>query len=96
MEVTEVIIYTIKKEHRKNTEQILTALRTVVKEIKGFKDIKSFNGCNDETKLMDLVIWESLEDANNSKDIFRANQEYARISSYFDEMEYFNQFYSYL
>lgn len=96
MEVTEVIIYTIKKEHRANTSQILTDLRKVVKDIKGFKTIKSFNACNDESKLMDLVSWKSLEDAKNAKEAFEANPEYGRIASYFEDMEYFNQFYSFM
>lgn len=96
MEVTEVIIYKIKEQHRADTKKILTDLRAIVKEIDGFKSIQSFNGCNDASQLMDLVCWKSLEAANNSKDAFRANSEYNSISSYFDEMSYFNQFYSYL
>lgn len=96
MEVTEVIIYKIKEQHRAETKAILTDLRAIVKTIDGFKSIQSFNGCSDESQLMDLVCWNSLEAANNSKDTFKANPKYNRIASYFDEMSYFNQFYSYL
>ncbi|MEL6562622.1 MAG: hypothetical protein AAFQ94_30920 [Bacteroidota bacterium] len=96
MEVTELMIYKIKEKHRGNTKDILTDLRTVVNKIEGLKSIKSYSGCNDKDQLMDLVIWESIEAANNSKEQFHSDPDYERIAGYFDEMDYFNQFYAYL
>ena len=96
MEVTELMIYKIKEKHRDNSKEILMDLRTVVNKIKGLKSIKSYNGCNDENQLMDLVVWESIEAANNSKEQFHSDPDYEKIAGYFEEMEYFNQFYSYL
>jgi len=96
MEVKEVIIYSIKEEHQKNTNQILTDLRQLVKTMDGFKDIKSYHVCDDKNKLMDHVTWESIEAAKGAVEAFKQKPEYAKIADYFNEVEHFNHYYFFM
>ena len=92
MEVTEVVIYTLKEEYREQTKQVLTELRNLVQEMDGLKSIKSFHSCNEAHKLMDHVTWASEEDAKKAVDAFKTLPQYGEIVSKFEETIHFDQY----
>ncbi|MEL7148070.1 MAG: hypothetical protein AAFO69_16970 [Bacteroidota bacterium] len=96
MEVKEVIIYTIKEAHRANTKALLTELRQMVKELKGFKDIASYQSFEHPERLMDHVTWESIEDARAAIDTFKNHPAYGAIVSKFDETIHFDHYYFFM
>ncbi|MGB3467937.1 MAG: antibiotic biosynthesis monooxygenase [Cyclobacteriaceae bacterium] len=95
MEVTEVIVYSIKEAHKDQTGQILKELHEIVDKMEGMISQSTFSACDDPEKFMDFIRWKSSEDVENAKNIFESEPAYAKIMSYFDEMEYFKQFYDY-
>lgn len=95
MEVTEVIVYSIRKEHKERTEEILKELHQIVNAMEGLLSLETFKACNEPDTLMDFIRWDSMESVNAAKELFRSLPAYGKIAGYFEEMEYFKQFHKY-
>lgn len=70
-QVTEVVIYKIKKEHVLDFDSVAMQIKEEVKMLKGFISIETKAHTDDEGVFKDVCIWETKQDALNAFEKFQ-------------------------
>jgi len=82
--VLELVVYKIKKEKLTSFDSIFKQVSNELKTITGFESRKTGVSFKEENKLVDFLIWEDLEKAQNSMKIVKQNQ---KILEFFEMNE---------
>lgn len=90
--VVELVIYQIKPENKEDFPTLLPQVRKTVRQMKGFVSYKNFRAAKAENTIMDLVVWESLEDAKNAANQVREIAEFQPFMNIIDNVVSFDHY----
>ena len=94
--IVEVVVYKIKPETtEKYATEIIDFFRKLVMSFDGFISYEFFQSCRDEQTFMDLVLWDSLKNAEIAAKRVKEIQKGKEFKDYiesFDKVEIFNHF----
>lgn len=94
--IIEVVIYHIKPDYIDSYQQLdLLRFRSLVENLKGFRCYHTYQSCNQSTYHLDLVEWDSIEDAVVAAQSVQKMQQSPQFKDYleaFDKVEVFHHF----
>ena len=94
--IIEVVIYHIKPDYVDSYQQSdLLRFRALVASLKGFRSYHTYQSCNQSTYHLDLVEWDSIEDAVAAAQSVQKMQRSPQYKDYlnaFDKVETFHHF----
>ncbi len=90
--VVELVIYQIKPENKADFPALLPQVRKAVRQMKGFVSYKNFRAAKAENTIMDLVVWESLEDAKNAAKQVREIEEFQPFMNIIENVVSFDHY----
>ena len=94
--IAELVVYRIKsKATEKYVTEAIDYFRKLVMSFNGFVSYQFFQGCRDNQIFMDLVLWDSLENAEMASKKVKIIQKGEGFKDYiesFEKVEIFNHF----
>lgn len=94
--IAELVVYKIKPEaEKKYITVIIDHFRKLVMSFDGFISYEFFQSCRDSLTFMDLVLWDTLENAENAAKKVKEIQHDKSFKDYiesFEKVEIFNHF----
>ena len=87
-QIAELVVYRIKSECRKEyVGEVINSFKQLVMSLKGFISYDFFQGCKDENLFMDLVFWDSLENAELEAKKVKEIQKGEEFKDYIESFE---------
>ena len=94
--ITELVVYKIKPETKeKYITEIIDHFRKLVMSFDGFISYEFFQSCGDNLTFMDLVLWDTLEHAEDASKKVKEIQKEKDFKDYmesFEKVEIFHHF----
>jgi len=86
--ITELVVYKIKPETaEKYAAEIIDHFRKLVMSFDGFISYEFLQSCRDRLFFMDLVLWDTLENAENAAKKVKEIQKEERYKDYLESFE---------
>lgn len=90
-EILEVVVYKIKPQYLDTYTLRLDELHALMKNLKGFISIQTFQSQDVRTQFVDQCLWESLTDAQKAAQDVNAMPEFQIFFAMMDTVIYFDQ-----
>lgn len=86
--VYEVVMFTVKPTHLENFLEQNREILTLLSNSKGFQNSNTYQSHTDEKTFVDIVAWDSLEDAQNAAAQFMEQPEFAPYMEAIESVKY--------
>lgn len=90
--VYELVVYKIKNEYAANYNEVLDAAREHIRKFPGMIEHQTFRSSEDNLMFMDLVKWNSLEEALEAAKKLEQMKELAPFMAAFEEIKFMDHF----
>ena len=91
-QVYELVVYKIKPEYKDNFDEVLSEARKYILKFSGIIEHKTLRGLDNDLLFMDLVTWESLNEAKMAAKQLETMTELAPFMAVFEEIKFMDHF----
>ncbi len=90
--ITEVVVYTLKSSSEHEVDYVQKIVKDCLETCDGFVGVRSLQGAKNPLELVDLVSWDSVENASAAQAKFERHPAYPDLMKHLAEMKYSGHF----